>query len=170
MTACLLAVLTGGLWQWQQQVRRTLPPVLATEPWQQVREQYPAPHEFAYAGELPEAFLKGFIRANPFSPQRRKVPETPGAGGDAVPAASAPPPPQFIFKGRVLMGTKQRAVLEDAAAKKTYFLQVGQEVAGFKVLDIAETQVVLSTPNSEEPLLLRLTPKEGKKESRSKEE
>ena len=52
------------------------------------------------------------------------------------------------------MGAVRRAIVEDAANKKTYFLQVGQEVAGFKVLDIDESQVILSDLNTQKQMVV----------------
>jgi hypothetical protein len=57
------------------------------------------------------------------------------------------------------MGTKQRAVLQDVTSQKTYFLQLGQEVAGFKVLDIAENRVLLSDPHTQEEVVVPITTK-----------
>lgn len=169
VVAGVLAPALVGVWGWQQGLQRQLSASTATEPWQQVRERYPMPAPFKPSPELSEAFLRSVVRANPFSPTRRQAAQDAGGEAGEASAPSAPPPPQFIFKGRIVMGTKQRAVLEDAASKKTFFLQVGQEVAGFKVLDITENQVVLSNPNSQEPLRISLTQKEGKQEGKKKE-
>ena len=95
------------------------------------------------SGEVVDTVLS----ANPFSAQRRAVStdvgnsqQADGRGEAAVIART----PQFIYKGRINLGKRQRAVVEETTAKKTYFLEVGQEVAGLKVLDIAENRVVLS--------------------------
>jgi hypothetical protein len=100
------------------------------------------------------------VKANPFSPQRRTAPPqtTSGAAGTSG-AAAAKPATQLVYKGRVSLGATQRAIVEDVTTKKTYFLQVGQEVAGYKVLDMAENEVVLSDVKTHETLQLRLTPK-----------
>ena len=70
-------------------------------------------------------------------------------------------PPQFIYKGRINLGKKQRAVIEETTAKKTYFLEVGQAVAGFKVLDIQEKQVILSDPQTSKEVAVSLASKEA---------
>ena len=54
------------------------------------------------------------------------------------------------------MGNQQRAIVEEGASHKTYFLQVGQTVAGFKVLDIGQKQVVLSNLATQEELVVSL--------------
>jgi hypothetical protein len=69
--------------------------------------------------------------------------------------------PKFVYKGRINVGSRQRAILEDAAARKTYFLEVGQAVAGFKVLDIAENRVVLSDPQTNQEVVVSLSPPSG---------
>lgn len=155
LAAGALAAALAGVWQWRQGLDRQMATPAAAESWQHVRERHPMPAPFKLSGEVSEALLRSVVRANPFSPARRQTAQDAGGGSSAPALPAAPPPPQFVFKGRILMGTKQRAVLEDVTTKKTHFLQVGQGVAGFKVLDITETEVVLSLPNTEEPLRIK---------------
>ena len=160
-TASCVLLLAGAAWGWQRTaLMHHVSAPLAVEPWEQVRDRFPMPLAFDLATETPMSLLQAVVRANPFSSQRRQVSERAQAGARAGSGSGATPlPPAFIYKGRVLLGSVKRAILEDAVAKKTYFLQIGQEVAGFKVLDISETQVVLSPPGSKEPFTLSLTPK-----------
>lgn len=162
--AILLACVAAGTWQWQHRVRASRKAPALTEPWKHVREQFPLPASGDEMMTAPELNLEALLKANPFSAKRREEPSKPAAGGAQGGKADAKAPPKFVYKGRVTMGTKQRAVIEDLTTKKTHFLQVGQEVAGFRVLDIGETQVVLSNPNSPEPVTLSLTPKAAKGE------
>ena len=160
VTAAVLSALAGGAWWWQQAVRRQPAPASLTEAWDQVRQEFPMPEEVKSPPETGEDVLQAVVRANPFSPQRYQAPQGSGSGGSSgSPAPVETAPPQYVYKGRILMGKKQRAVVEDVTVKKTFFLEVGQDLSGLKVLDISETQVVLSKPNSQETLVLSLTPK-----------
>ena len=148
-----------GAWQWRQQAVRTVRPPPTEEPWEHVRERYPLPAAFEEPPELPDALLQGIVKANPFSPERRRANQPPEDAGAAATAEPEAIPPKFANKGHLMMGAKQRAIVEDVNTRKTHFLQVGQDVAGFKVLDITEQQVILSDPQSSEPITLTLTPK-----------
>ena len=109
---------------------------------------------------LSQEMADAVVRADPFSPQRRLVPP-PATGGTGDREGSGdggqPPQPAFTYKGRVHLGQRQRAIVEETTTRKTYFLEVGQEVAGFKVLDIAENQVVLSNLHTHEEVVVSLT-------------
>jgi len=154
--AIFLLAAAASVWQWQQTTLQRKAEKAGVEPWRHVRERYPMPETFGGADDRAASVLQSIVRANPFSPMRRQAPPEEHASNQ--PAAPPPPPPaQFVFKGRVSMGTTQRAVLEDLTTHKTYFLQVGQEVAGFKVLDIEENRVLLSDLHKQEELTIALT-------------
>ena len=150
MLAVLMVLAMIGAWCW----RRTMfsipaEHVHAEERWDHVKQDYPISQEPFHVPELSPELLESIVHANPFSLTRHYVPPPPdqsaGPGGGLV---SKPPPPLFVYKGRINLGSRQRAIVEDTTTKKTYFLEVGQEVAGFKVLDITENRVVLSDPNT----------------------
>jgi hypothetical protein len=166
LLAALLAIGASVAWRWRQRVVRVAqPPELASDPWEDVKADYPIPDASpAVAGtaQIVEAVLK----ANPFSPHRRPLAANDGAGAGAGGSTShAPPRPQFAFKGQINLGQRKRAIMEDAAAQKTYFLEVGQEVAGFKVLDIGENRVVLSDPQTREEVVVALTSEDTKRKT-----
>ena len=104
--------------------------------------------------------VEAVVQANPFSPQRRFVPP-PTTGGSA--GAASPPidKAQFLYKGQISVGKRQRAIMENTTTRKTHFLEVGQEVAGFKVLDIAQNQVVLSDLQLHEDVVVPLVTSAG---------
>jgi len=160
VTAAVLALLMAGAWSWQQAILRSHKKPSVTEPWQQVRERFPMPGSFPQAAQVPPALLEAVVRANPFSSQRRQVPYVPTVSSEGPTAAPAQPArPQFVYKGHILMGAKPRAIVEDLTTKKTHFLQVGQTVARFTVLEVSETRVVLSDPQTHEEVVVSLTPK-----------
>ena len=122
-----------------------------------IKEDYPIISEVPALSTLPPETAEAVVRANPFSPQRRLKPPSSGGGEGAEPGEpTAPPKPKFLFKGRIDLGKRQRAIVEEASTHKTYFLELGQEVAGFKVLDIAENRVVLSDLQTHEEVIVSI--------------
>jgi hypothetical protein len=153
--ACL--VLLAATWSWRSGILRSAPAAALPERWEQVREAYPPVAELAPVIVSPAGESAEVIQANPFSPQRRTVPPEPaeaGNGAAGTGGASAPAGPAFRYKGRVALGSRERAVLEDTRSRKTHFLEVGQEVAGFKVLDIDEKRVILSDVKTQEEVVV----------------
>ncbi len=160
-----LAVVAAAAWHWQASVQHRQRVPALTESWERAQEQFPLPTTLLSAMDSsgtgrPRESLAAVVKANPFSPQRRTVlPAAPPGGAGGSGGSPSAPAAALVYKGRVSLGTIQRAIVEDGTAKKTYFLQVGQEVAGYKVLDISESEVVLSDSKSQDKLVLRLTPR-----------
>ena len=149
-----------GAWSWQMQVFRAPRIDVGTEPWDQVKQAYPIPEGTPEVSTLSTETIAGVLNANPFSPQRGNTvtldDQQQSSGGST---AIELPPPVLIYKWRINLGQRQRAIMEDTTTKKTYFLEVGQEVATFKVLDITESQVLLSDPQTSEPIAVPLSSK-----------
>ena len=155
LTLALAAAAIGVGW-WQQRVRHAPVEGIAGDPWDKVKAQYPLPDEALEVPRLSPEAAASLVEANPFSPKRRFVPPAVGTGTQTG-GVEQPPEPVFAYKGRINLGKRQRAVVEDTTTKKTYFLEVGQEVAGFKVLDISESEVLLSDLTTNEELVISLT-------------
>ena len=163
LAACL-AVLTVGTWWWQNAVFRTKPIEVKGESWGHVKEAYPIPGAAPESPILSPGMVEAVVHANPFSPERRLNPPSSTGGAEAGGASGESgeaPRPKFLYKGQVKLGKRPRAIVEEAATHKTYFLEVGQEVSGFKVLDIAENRVVLSDPQTHEEVVVSLTSSAG---------
>ncbi len=161
--ALILTVVAGGVWSWQRGVAKGKGDEIKPEAWELVTQQYPTDETVRDAPALSSQMFDKAVQANPFSPSRRAAAApAPTTGPAAGPATGSPPAPQFIYKGRINMGTRTRAIVEDTAAKKTYFLEVGQEVTGFKVLDIEENRVVLSDAQSNKEVVVSLAQLEAK--------
>ena len=156
--ALLLAAVTASLWWWHARVWQSPHPELIREPSERVKREHPMPQDPPHPPTTSSETLDAIVRANIFSSQRRLAPPPShpdqGNGGES---AAVPPAPQFVYKGRINLGERRRAIVEDTTIHKTYFLEVGQEVTGFKVLDISENQVVLSDPQHHAELILSLT-------------
>ncbi|MDP3723257.1 MAG: hypothetical protein Q8R91_07165 [Candidatus Omnitrophota bacterium] len=159
----LLVLAAAATWWWRSQVFRAHQTALPSEAWERVKEQYPMDGELAPPAQLSEEAIEAVVRAAPFSPTRQFVPSPVSSGQEAAQDAGppVPPPPRFTYKGRINLGTRQRAIVEEATTRKTYFLEVGQEVAGFKVLDIDERRVVLSQLATGEELVISLEGNKG---------
>ena len=158
MAAAALVVVAALVGAWRFSIRPGAKQAMPSEAWQRIKEEYPLPAKQASDIALPTETFTSVLKANPFSPKRRQVPEQAGqaAGGDSSTGATQPPAPKFVYKGRMQLGSRQRAILEDSAAQKTYFLEVGQAVASFKVLDIDEKRVLLSETQTHEEVAVPL--------------
>ena len=153
-----LFVLALGTWQWRASVFETDRAAVDRESWDGIKVEYPLPAEAVpeIAG-LAAGAADAAAQANPFSPLRRSTPVTSGGGESGTGSGTGSAGhPQFIYKGRILLGSRQRAIVEETTSRKTHFLEVGQEVAGLKVLDIAETQVLLSDTRTGSEVVLAL--------------
>lgn len=158
VVAVLLASAMVAAWWWRATLGRGSRLELPRELWERVKEDYPLDDHTSSARLLPHELAQLVLRASPFDAQRRAIAP---AAANALPAEDAGQPvpagPAFAFKGRIQMGTRQRAILEDRRSHKTHFLEVGQEVAGFKVLDIAQDRVLLSDPQTNAEITVSLT-------------
>ena len=163
-----LAAIAGASWWWQTTVFHSQPLGIRLERWERVKEAYSLPQETQEAPKTSSKDAQEIILANPFSPKRRLA-ALPVEGGPSTEPGEAgqPPPPKFIYKGHINVGTRPRAIVEDIANHKTHFLEVGQEVTGFKVLDITENRVVLSDLRTGENVVVSLstTPKSAPQSS-----
>ena len=155
-----LILITAVVWRWQADVFRAPRDEVKRESWEGVKDTYPMPKESADSPQLSSDLAESVVRANPFSPKRRLVPAAAG-GPSGSETASKPAAPRFLYKGRINLGQRQRAIVEETTAHKTYFLEVGQEVAGCKVLDIAENRVVLSDSQTKQEIVVSLAAPES---------
>jgi hypothetical protein len=155
--AASLVVITAGTWWWRAHVFRGQQAEVTGGSWEHVKNEYPLSSETPEPPKLSPEMVEAVVRANPFSPDRRLLPSPTNGEPEGEGGVSEPVKPKFVYKGRIDLGKRQRAIVEDTTTHKTHFLEVGQEVTGFKVLDISESQVVLSDLNTSENVVLSLT-------------
>ena len=157
VVAAMMLVAAGGFWIFDRALSTRALAGVAQTSGSDLQSRFPLPAPFHPPEEQTSVLLRIAAQARPFSSHRGEPPPSASLpDGSTAPAAAAPP--VFVYKGVVVMGTLRRAIVEDAASKKTYFLQVGQEVAGFKVLDIDESRVLLSQPNTQEQMVVSRSP------------
>ena len=143
---------------WRTGLTHSTPGEPVRESWEQVKTAYPPLDEAVEPPVVAPNVTEAIVQANPFSPTRRPPSSVEGApGGGGVEGTPQPPASKLVYKGRILVGQRVRAIIENTTEHKTHFLEVGQEVAGFKVLDIAERQVVVSDSQTHEDVVLSLT-------------
>ena len=156
------AILAGAAalasWWWQTTVFRAPRLEADSEHWEVIKQTYPLPAPVTDISPISHDALETILQENPFSSERRPASAagTPGSQG-TEPEPMEVSQPEFAYKGRINLGQRQRAIVEDLRAKKTYFLEVGQVVATFKVLDITESQVLLSDPQHDQTVVVPLT-------------
>ncbi|MBI3011359.1 MAG: hypothetical protein HYY58_02570 [Candidatus Omnitrophica bacterium] len=155
--AFVLVAVTAASWGWQRGIFRAAPVEVREEAWERVKDEYPLANDNQPPASFSSETAETVARANPFSPTRRVVPRSvPEGTQDGWEEAGEFLTPRFIYRGQIRVGQNQRAIMEDAATKKTHFLEVGQEVTGFKVLDIAQHQVVLWDFKTQEKVVVSL--------------
>ena len=142
--ALLMLAAAAGAWRWRAGLSDAATIELPVQSWKAAESRYPMPEEVPMEDELTQEVLSGLVEANPFSPQRRYVPEAATVRAIPTPSATVEEQGMLRFKGLIQLGTRQRAIIENVGEKKTHFLEIGQEVAGYKLLDIKESQVLLS--------------------------
>lgn len=155
--AVFLSVIAIGAWGWQKTVADSHSLEVKPEAWEQVKKHFPIPEELGATPKIASQSLEQIITANPFSPMRRQKPTE--SSTDVSQKVPEPPKAKLIYKGRVVLGNRQRAILEDETTRKTHFLEIGQIVSGFKLLDIAEDQVIVSEESTGQSTILTLTSK-----------
>jgi len=144
-----------GSWWWRGNLSDAATVELPVQSWKEAESRYPFPEEVSLADGLTQEVLSELVESNPFSPLRRHVPEPAGTVRAApVPSGGADQQVLLQFKGLIQLGERQRAIVEDVGAKKAHFLEVGQEVAGYKLLDITESRVLLSDVSTGEEVTL----------------
>ena len=156
VAACCL-LLVAAIWMWRAAVFRVQRVEVRDESWEHLKEDYPIPEEGGARAQLAVDLFTGMIQANPFSSERRLKPPPPEIAGEGERGGTLPPAQKFVYKGQIKLGARVRAIVEDLAVKKPFFLEVGQEVAGCKVLDIAENRVLLSDLKTNEEIVVSLT-------------
>lgn len=163
VASAILAIAAVGTWWWRSTVfHARAAAIIKEEPWQHVKEHYPEPKDSAQLPALSSETVEAMVHANPFDATRRLIPAAEGAAAEGGASQIAPPSaPQFVYKGLVTLGTKRRGIVEDTTIHKTYFLEVGQEVTGFKVLDIAENRVLLSHLKTNEEIVVSVSEKKS---------
>ena len=155
-----VAIVAAGTWGWRASLVRVKPVEPSGDQWEHVREKYPLPEEPADLSPIAPGTAEAIISANPFSQKRRALPPPAELGTSGTPGeVPEPERPQFAYKGRIAVGSRERAIVENLTTHKTHFLELGQEVAGFKVLDIDENRVVLSDPQTHQEVVLSVTSK-----------
>lgn len=86
--------------------------------------------------------------------------------GKVEPIPVKEPPKKSIvkYKGRVIMGSKVMVIIEDEGTGKSFFVEEGDMVGDFLVLNIDEKRVVLKKKSGEE-VILNAVKKEDEKKS-----
>jgi hypothetical protein len=147
LTMLTLASGAAAYWQWSQNVSGpTERAIIAWVP--------PKPNDNVAVSEAsdvanyPESFARPI-----FSPTRRPfVPPPPEPVPEVetepalmpVPEAAAPPDvTQILLKGVRLINEKQQALILSAVSPVAQWLSVGDEIAGFQLVEISDDQIIL---------------------------
>jgi hypothetical protein len=88
--------------------------------------------------------LSATLKRPLFSPGRRPAPSAPVAPYEAPPPPPPAAEPAVTLVGTVLDGGGAQAILRSAGATADVHVRVGDEVSGWKVVDIAEQHLTLA--------------------------
>ena len=80
-----------------------------------------------------------------------------------------PKKPVFIYKGKMMVGTKVMVIIEDQGTGKSFSVQEGDMVGDFSVLSIDEKEVRLKKSDGEEIALSTIKKEKEEKKDESKE-
>lgn len=146
LTAALLLVLVATLVVTRQQqatdAHRSVGALPRAPEERELERSFPVPPLSVEALQRTEDFTAytPLLEHDPFV----RIQTAPSAGASAQEPAEQPVESQLLFRGRVILGQRQVAVIEVESSHETLFVGLGQDVEGFKVIDIAEERVVLS--------------------------
>ena len=61
--------------------------------------------------------------------------------------------PLFLYKGKIASGSRSVVLIEQTRSGETLMVSQGEQVDGYKVLDISDTKVILSKKGAEDIVL-----------------
>ncbi len=97
------------------------------------------------------SYYEGMLRRSPFF-QAQPREGTAGAASSAV-ALLEETAPKFIYKGKMVLGERLVVLIEQTRLDEVVMVSQGDNIAGYKVLDITDTEVILSKEGEEDIVL-----------------
>jgi hypothetical protein len=95
---------------------------------------------------------EGMLKRSPFARFESKIGKAARVEKE-LPSAVEDQTPQFIYKGRIASGNKLVVIIEQTRSGEVVMVSQGQGVDGYKVLDISDTEVILSKKGEENIVL-----------------
>ena len=101
----------------------------------------------------PSSYYEGLLRRSPFfrfapkqaATKRPKPKRTEPMGEEITPV--------FAYKGRISAGSRVVVIIEEVNSGETFMVAKNESVGGYKVLDITDTEVILSKKGEENIVL-----------------
>lgn len=106
---------------------------------------------------------EGLLKRNIFG---RIVTESDVKKEEVIPLEEGPKKPAFIYKGRIMLGSKVMVIIEDEGTGKSYSVQEGGLVGDYVVLMVGEKDVLLKNKDGEEILLQTVKKEEPAQEKK----
>ena len=100
------------------------------------------------------SYYEGMLRRSPFikvQPKRARA-----AKREAPPVPVEEQTPVFLYKGKISAGSRLMVIIKQTRSGETFMVSSGESIDGYKVLDITDTEVILSK-KGEEDIVLKTT-------------
>lgn len=94
---------------------------------------------------------EGMLKRSPFSKVKLKQPKPTQAKRAVLPVEESTP--EFLYKGKIVAGNRLVVIIEETRTGRVSMVSKGDTVDGYKVLDILDTEVILSKKGEENIVL-----------------
>lgn len=99
-------------------------------------------------------YYEGMLKRSPFFKVQPKVGLPAQAEGPSVPVEDQTP--VFVYKGKIASGGRLTVIIAQTRSGEVFMVSRGDSVDGYKVLDITNTEVILSKKGAENIVLKTL--------------
>jgi len=93
------------------------------------------------------SIYEGMLKRSPFFKVVPKQAKPTQAKPEVVPVENSTP--RFLYKGKISVGGRLVVIIEQTRSGETFMVSKGESLDGYKVLDIMDTEVILSKKGEE---------------------
>lgn len=97
------------------------------------------------------SYYEGMLKRSPFFKVRPKVARQ--AKGEIEPLTVEERTPRFIYKGKIVAAARLVVIIKQTRSGETFMVSKGENLNGYKVLDITDAEVILSKKGEEHIIL-----------------
>jgi len=90
---------------------------------------------------------EGMLKRSPFFKVQPRQAKASTAGTVVLPVEESTP--VFLYKGKIAAGNRLLVIIEQTRSGETFMVAKGEQLNGYKVLDITDTEVILSKKGEE---------------------
>jgi len=97
------------------------------------------------------SYYEGMWKRSPFLKVQPKRAQAAKAESVLLPVEEKTP--VFVYKGKIVTGKRLVVIIEQTRLGETFMVSTGENIDGYKVLDITDTEVILSKKGTEDIIL-----------------